>query len=86
MSYKGQGTRDPLRTKPKAAKLANQGVHPAASEQGSCYSSAAGCETVATEYFHSPLLPIRRFYYSGPVLSPSSCAGCAEMGGLLFVP
>lgn len=57
--------RDPLRQqKPKAAKLADQRVHSAASCTGVLLFSS--CETVATEYFHS-LLPIRSFYCRGPV-------------------
>lgn len=50
-----------------------------ASVQGFCFSPPEGCETVATEYFHCPLLPIRGFYCSSPVLTPSLCAGCARM-------
>ena len=41
MSYKGQWRGEPLKAKPKGVLL----------------SSPAGCETVATECFHSPFLP-----------------------------
>lgn len=74
MSYKGQWMKEVLSENKTQSSQTGRPARPGR-HAGVRQASPAGCETVATEHFHSPLLPARSFYRSGPVLAPSLWVG-----------